>query len=249
MIATGVGNTPRVERPASGSQVEETEGAESRNGDDAAAGGNGWRTVPGDMTASRNAHIVAKSATTIRSNRPGNAAGVPVGTDSFTMKKDGGGREKIGAVVQEGTNSWTFVTTLVDGIATTVQKAREDMHETQRELRSGDIKIQPVDFDEFYKMDREGAARRVFAWSVPYRHAFPQPPACPLTRAHETRQRPLRSSATILPRLPSPVQPATRRWHTHARCTHGVAGTEVPGVGESQACPSDPPSDEPTGDT
>lgn len=160
MIATGVGNAPRVERPASGSQVEETEGAESRNGDDAAAGGNGWRTVPGDMTASRNAHIVAKSATTIRSNRPGNAAGVPVGTDSFTMKKDGGGREKIGAVVQEGTNSWTFVTTLVDGIATTVQKAREDMHETQRELRSGDIKIQPVDFDEFYKMDREG--RHIF---------------------------------------------------------------------------------------
>ena len=78
------------------------------------------------------------------------------GLESSFSSKAIAGRTKMGAIVQEGTNSWTFVSTLVDGIATTVQKAREDMHETNSERRRGDIKIQPEDFDEYYKMDREG---------------------------------------------------------------------------------------------
>jgi hypothetical protein len=95
---------------------------------------------------------LAKSSTvrTVRSARPG------ARLESSFSRIAIAGRAKIGAIVQEGTNSWTFVSTLVDGIATTVQKAREDMQETNSERRRGDIKIQPEDFDEYYKMDREG---------------------------------------------------------------------------------------------
>jgi hypothetical protein len=95
----------------------------------------------------------AKSSTvrTVRSERPWLER-----LESSFSRKAIAGRTKMGAIVQEGTNSWTFVSTLVDGIATTVQKAREDMQETNSERRRGDIKIQPEDFDEYYKMDREG---------------------------------------------------------------------------------------------
>ena len=196
MISIGNGNGPRVGGARSGGLVVDTaEGEESRNSDDPQVDSNGWRSNgSGGMSGGKGAHMVTsgKSSSTIRSNRPGGSGAVV--TDSFTIKTHGVAREKIGAVVQEGTNSWNFVTTLVDGIATTVQKAREDMHETQRELRSGDIKIQPVDFDEFYKMDREGVilARRFFliggchaATDFPSRQ--PSPPTWKRRRCHPRR--------------------------------------------------------------